>query len=181
MKIIKQNFILIFLAAVLFLSFINPYSLKAQQTKTNGRNSIIMAAKEIIKSAGYCALITLDGKGLPNARTMDPFPPEGNFVIWFGTNKKSRKVKEIKGNPNVTLYYAEPGGDGYVVIKGTAEIIDDKNEKEKRWKKEWEAFYPDRNKLYVLIKVTPTDMDVLSYKHGIIGDKLTWRIPHLKF
>lgn len=166
---------------LLFILFLFITSSQAQQIKTNERDSIIAAAKEIINSTPICALITLDENGLPNIRTMDPFPVENNFVIWFGTNKLSRKVKEIRNNPNVTIYYTNTTNNDYVVITGKAEIIDDKNEKEKRWKSEWEEFYPNRKETYTLIKVTPIGLDVLTSKHNLPPDKNTWRIPHIKF
>lgn len=184
MKNTKQNFLSLPVIFLVYFSVINPsisYTQQKQQINVIERDSIIVAANEIIKSSRYCALITLNKKGLPHVRTMDPFPPENNFVIWFGTNKKSRKVTEVRDNPNVTIYYAEPSGNGYVTIAGIAQIIDDKKITEERWKKEWKAFYPDKKNTYVLIKVIPMTMDVLSYKHDIIGNPYTWRIPHIEF
>jgi len=180
----KQNISTLTFVILIYFFSISPsisYAQTKQQADLIERDSIIVAAKETIKSARYCALITLNSKGLPHVRTMDPFPTKENFIIWFGTNKKSRKVNEIVNNSNVTLYFADPTGGGYVTITGKAKIIDDKKEKAKRWNKEWEAFYPDKDKMYVLIKVIPTQLDVLSYKHGIIGNPFTWRIPHIKF
>jgi len=164
-----------------FLLFLINTSIFSQQTKPNEKDSIIVAAKEIINSTKYCALITLNKKGLPHIRTMDPFPHENNFVIWFGTNINSRKVTEIKNNPNTAIYYAEPSGNGYVTIIGIAEIIVDKNEKEKRWKKEWEKYYPNKKEKYILIKVTPLELDVLTSKHNLTPDIKSWIIPNIKF
>jgi general stress protein 26 len=137
--------------------------------KIVSKDTLIEAAKEIIASATTCALITIEGNH-PIVRVMDPFPPESDFTVWFGTNPKSRKVNQIKNNPNVTLYYLEKDASGYVVIHGIAELVNDQQEKEKHWKKEWKAFYPDKNESYLLIKVTPKSMEVISYKHAILGD-----------
>ncbi len=70
------------------------------------RDSIISAAREIIGMQKYCALITVDSSGTPQARTMNPFPPEDDMSIWIATNSRSQKVKEIHNNPHVCLYYA---------------------------------------------------------------------------
>ena len=51
-------------------------------------------------SAKTCALITLDSEGRPRVRVMDPFIPENDFTVWFGTNPKTRKVEQIKNNPD---------------------------------------------------------------------------------
>jgi len=123
----------------------------------------------------------LDENGLPMARAMDPFFPEQDFTIWFGTNPNSRKVKQIKNNPVVTLYYLDKDASGYVVIHGTAQLVDDANEKATHWKEAWNAFYPDKNKDYLLIKVTSNWMEVLSATHGINGDSKTWETPIVVF
>ncbi len=132
-------------------------------------------------AAGTCALITLDEKDLPMVRVMDPFLPDSDFTVWLGTNPKSRKVNQIKNNPNVTLYYLDSDGSGYVVIHGIAQLVDEPKEKEKRWKVEWEAFYPNRTEDYLLIKVSPEWMEVISYSRGIVGDPTTWQPPVVRF
>ena len=139
------------------------------------------AAKEIMTSAKTCALITIDQEGNPRVRTMDPFPPEIDFTVWFGTNPKSRKVYQIKQNPSVTLYYLANDGSGYVTIHGEAEIVNNQEEKEKRWKVAWEAFYPNKSEDFALIKVTPHWMEVVSYAHGVVGDPITWEPPRVIF
>ena len=144
-------------------------------------NKLIHAAKEIMASAGTCALISVDQEGRPRVRVMDPFPPENDFTIWFGTNPKSRKVDQIQKDPKVTLYYLDKDASGYVMVHGRAQIINDKDEKEKRWKDEWEAFYPNRSEGYILIKVSPEWLEVISYPRGILGDSITWEPPKVSF
>lgn len=145
------------------------------------RDTLITAAREIMKTARFCALVTLDQTGQPHVRTMDPFTPEENMVVWFGTNATTRKVKEIRNDPRVTLYYADPGGSGYVTITGIAHIVDDKQEKLKWWKEEWNEYYGDKKNNYILIKVIPERLDILSYKYGITGDPENWRTPSIEF
>jgi len=123
----------------------------------------------------------MDQEGRPRVRIMDPFPPESDFTIWFGTNPRSRKVAQIRKNPRVTLYYQEIDGLGYVTIGGTAHLINDPKEKDTRWKDEWNAFYPDKKEDYLLIKVSPEWVEVLSYSHGIVGDPVTWEPPAVHF
>jgi len=160
-----------------------PFSGLSQNTEQRDASDekLINAAREIMAAAGTCALITLDEKNLPRVRIMDPFPPESDFTVWFGTNAKSRKAAQIENNSNVTLYYVDSDSSGYVMIQGMAQLVDDPKEKENRWKTEWEAFYPDRPEGYLLIKVSPTWMEVISYKHGIMGDPVTWQAPAVQF
>ena len=170
------------LSACLILIVI-PFKINGQTNEPNDptEEKLIIAAREIIKEAGTCVLITLDDASHPMARIMDPFPPESDFTVWFGTNSKSRKVNQIKNNPTVTLYYQDSDTSGYVVIHGKAQIVDDQKEKEKRWKEAWEAFYPNNREGYLLIKVAPEWMEILSYPRGITGDPTTWKTPTVIF
>jgi len=178
MKLLKKSIYLIFPILLLipskgFCQNIEPKDLSNNKLKN--------AAKEIMTSAGTCALITIDQEGRPRVRVMDPFLPENDFTVWFGTNPKSRKVDQIKKNPKVTLYYLDSDGSGYVMIHGVAQIVDNQKEKEKRWKVEWEAFYPNKLEDYLLIKVSPKWMEVISYTRGIVGNPTTWEPPSVLF
>lgn len=151
------------------------------EPKSFTKDALIKASRDIIEGASTCALITLNKSGLPSARVMDPFLPESDFTVWLGTNPKSRKVNQIKNNPNVTLYYLDKNSSGYVVIHGIATLVDDQSEKDKWWKTEWDAFYPNNTDGYLLIKVSPKRMEVVSYEHGILGDTITWEAPKVLF
>ena len=153
------------------LGFMIPSSLSAQSVP---RDSLILVAREIIETAGYVTLITVDGEGHPRARLMDPFLPEVDMAIWLATNPRSRKAEQIEADSRVTLYYFDPAGLSYVTLMGTARPVDDAAEKARRWKPGWEAFYPDRDSCYLLIEVRPGRMEVVSIKHGIFGDPVTW-------
>lgn len=153
----------------------------AEQGSANADQHLIAAAKEIMNSEGSCALITIDDEGVPRVRAMDPFAPEEDLTVWFGTNSRSRKVEQIKKDPRVSLYYLDEDASGYVIVQGVARLVNDPKEKEKRWKAEWEAFYPDKTKDYLLIEVTPIWMEVLSPPRGISADPVTWQPPVVNF
>ena len=155
---------------------------QSQETKQPlSREQLIAAAREVMISARYCALITLDSSGRSQARTLDPFPPDENLVVWLGTNPRSRKVAAIRRNPRVTLYYFDREAQAYVAISGLARLVNDPKLKMKWWKDEWLAFYHDRAKDYLLIRVTPEKLEVVNVKHGIVGDPLTWKPPTVSF
>jgi len=139
------------------------------------------AAREIMSSASVCTLITLDEKGVPRARIMDPFIPEGDFTVWLGTNPKSRKVRQIKNDPRVTLCYLDMKTMGYVTLRGTAQLVDDQKEKDIRFKEVWESFYTDKKDGYLLIRISPEWMEVVSEVKGIVGDPETWQPQKVTF
>ena len=68
-----------------------------------------------------------------------------------------------------------------MVIHGNAHIVDDQKEKDKRWKDSWKAFYPNNKEGYILIKVSPEWLEILSYSRGIVGDPETWQTPVVIF
>jgi general stress protein 26 len=166
---------------LLLAGSIAPTALSQESQKALSRAELIAAARETITAARYCALITLDSSGRPQARTLDPFPPDGNMVVWLATNPRSRKVAEIGRNPRVTLYYFDREGQAYVTISGTARLVNDPKEKAKRWKDEWKDFYPDRTRDYLLIVVKPERLEVVNVKKGIVGDPNTWKPPSVDF
>jgi general stress protein 26 len=150
-------------------------------TGSPGRDSVINAAKEIISSVKYCALVTIDSAGRANIRTMNPFPPEEDMSVWMATNTRSRKYTEIKNNPNVTLYYANHSkADGYVTIIGKAVLVDDMAEKLKRKRDYWDQSFPDW-KYLVLIKVVPVRLEVINYKRKLYNSEITWSVPSIDF
>src|SRR4029453_11171960 len=156
---------------LVLLPLFAPAAVAAQDTKQSlSRAELITAARETMSAARYCALITQDSSGRPQARTLDPFPPDENMVVWLGTNPRSRKVAAIRRNPRVTLYYFDREAQAYVTIYGIARLINDPKAKLKWWKDEWKDFYPDRAKDFLLIRVTPQRLEIVNVKKSIVGD-----------
>ena len=145
------------------------------------RDTLLAVARDMMAEARFCVLITLDASGHPRARAMEPFPPEKNMVVWMGTSRVTRKVEELRNDPRVTLYYAHPEGAGYVSLYGTARLVDTPEEKERRWKKEWSKFYPDKEASYTLIAVTPERLEVVDFTRGLMGDPKTWKPASVTF
>lgn len=160
----------------LALSLVFATTIVAQQPPAPTKAKLMEAALQIMEASRYCALITAGPNGV-EARAMDPFMPDENMHIWFGTNPRSRKVTHIRRHPRVTLYYFDREGQGYVTIHGLARIVNDSKAKAKWWKQEWKDFYPEREKGYLLIEVIPQRLEVVSEKNKIFGDAITWKPP----
>ncbi len=149
---------------------------KKEKVKIEKRNpKLEETAREIMKAAYYCSLITLDGNNQPRVRIMEPFLPEEDMTIWLATNPRSRKVKQLKNNSKATLQYFDKGNLGYVTLMGNAYLVNDEKAKQKYWRKSWESFYANQKEAYMLIKFIPNKLEVISAKHGINGDSLTWQ------
>jgi general stress protein 26 len=141
------------------------------------REAVVAVARAIMEKARYATLVTIGDAGHPQARVMDPFPPERDLGIWMATNGASRKVAQIEADPRVTLVYFDAAGGSYVTLLGTARLVRDAAQKASRWKEDWATFYKDRNRGddYVLIQVTPARIELSDPAHGIDNDPSTWR------
>jgi general stress protein 26 len=138
------------------------------------------AAREIMGLQTYCALITTDSTGLPNVRTMNPFPPDSAMNVWMATNSRSRKAQDIRRNPNVSLYYADhANARGYVTIRGRAILVDEMQEKLRLKRAYWTQAFPDWQYL-LLVKVVPERIEVVNYKRGIVSTGDSWNVPCIK-
>jgi general stress protein 26 len=166
-------------AAVLLLGLGLPSAVAAQVAPPGAlpRAQVIAAAKDVMQTARYSALVTIGEDGQPQARIVDPFAPETDFTIWIATNPLTRKVTEIRRDPRVTLLYFNAAAAEYVTVLGTATLVTDSAEKARHWKEEWAAFYKDgpRGDGFMLIRVRPTRLEVVSPRHGLVNDPKTWR------
>jgi len=150
-----------------------------KQPPVPDRAALIAAARETMAAQTYCALITIDDTGRPQVRTMNPFPPDDDMVVWMATNTRSRKVQQIRKDPRVTLYYSNHGSAiGYVALSGHAELTEDMAEIQKRKRAYWDQAFPGLKNL-TLIKVIPEWLDVLNYKAGLSNAPETFRVPSI--
>lgn len=153
-------------------------SLGAQSgLRAPARSEIIAAARAVAGNARHATFITLDRSGHPQARVVDPFAPDDDLTIWVATNPLSRKAADVAADPRVTLLYFDPASESYLTVIGTARLVRDPVEKAKRWKQEWAGFYKNGNRGddYLLIRVEPSRLEVVSAAFGLTNDPVTWR------
>jgi hypothetical protein len=123
------------------------------------RDAILAASRTIITGARYATLVTVADAGQPDARIVDPFAPESDFTIWVATNSASRKAAQLARDSRVTLVYFDATSKSYVTVKGTATLVRDD---------------------YLLVRITPDTLEVVSVALGMINDPATWRPVTLK-
>ena len=163
---------------VVFLGLLFNF-MSCMNTSKTSKMSLKEIAKELMVHAESAALITVDSLGVSHVRAMDPFLPEDNFTVWMGTNPKSLKVSQIQKNKLVSLYYFDKESAGYITLQGVATIVNRRDKKEEYWKEEWKNFYKNTTTDYVLIKFVPNKATIISEKHQILGDSITWAVPKL--
>jgi general stress protein 26 len=82
-----------------------------------------------------CVLATVTEDGKPWARYVTPFADE-NLTIWMATFANSRKINQIRKNPEVHLTTGVTDAQGampYLQIQGRAEILMDGETKKAVW------------------------------------------------
>ena len=128
--------------------------------------------RKTTETKDYCFLITLSESGRANARLMQPFKPEEDFTIWFGTSPRSRKVREIADNDQATVTYQDSGEHAYVALSGRVHVERDVKARQKYWRHEWARFWPagPGDEDYVLIKFVPSRIELMSISRNIAPD-----------
>ncbi len=154
-----------------------PSAAFAQAVPAPSKASVLAAARDVAQKARYATFITIGEDGQPQARIVDAFAPDSGFVVWIGTNPLTRKVAQIRRDSRVTLQYFDPVGYGEVTVFGRAELVTDSVSKATHWKPEWAGIYHGGSSSadYVLVRVLPRHLEVVSPKQGMVSDPKTWR------
>jgi general stress protein 26 len=108
-----------------------------------------------ISKAAYLTTIDAEGfphtRGMTNLRNKDQHPHlaslfrdhREDFLIIFSTNTSSEKVKHVKENPKVSVYYSLPEKTQGVMFGGEIEIVTDPELKRAIWTDDMVKYYPD--------------------------------------
>lgn len=142
---------------------------------------ILAAARAIIAEDPVAALITLDSSGAPRVRSVGVSDPEDDLTMWIGTRRTSRKVAQLRANPNATLFFNFDDVSGgfakayYASFMGIASVHTDvataaKTAPDEETRKAYWPNFPDD---YASIRFKPLWLEVTG--HGIKGDKANWQ------
>lgn len=170
-----------FLSLPLLLAGLAPLGCKDDVPKHREptRENLIAAAREVMAAARYCSLITVDADGRPRARTMAPFPAEKGLIVWMATRPVTRKVAELKADPRATLHYFDKERLEYVLLTGSATLVDDLYEKDRHSHLITPSLYPNFPDGILLIRFEPETVEVIG--RGIRADADTWKPPVVEF
>ena len=113
-------------------------------------------AENLMFETRVAILATIDEEGYPqtralfNLRNKDRYPKliqffeehREDFMILFSTNTSSSKIRDLKHNCKVTVYYCLPNQSRGLMLRGEMEIVDDVSLKKTIWHDGWERYYP---------------------------------------
>jgi general stress protein 26 len=99
---------------------------------------LLIAARETIAQVPFFWVVTPTPDGLgANARVVNAQPSEAGedfWTRWFLTPRIGRKAAEIQATGRATLAYQHESGNAYVALTGPAELIDDREEVNRRFR-----------------------------------------------
>src|ERR1700733_4567879 len=98
---------------------------------------LLAAARATINDVPFCWVITPAGNGDANARVVKAQRTDAGedfWVRWFLTPRVGRKSSEIHRAGRVTLAYQHDAGTAYVALAGRAELIDNRDEVNSRFR-----------------------------------------------
>jgi general stress protein 26 len=128
------------------------------------KNALQQSVVELIENNPYSKLITFGPDNAPRGRIMTNLPLGKDMVIWFATGLSTSKIKDIKKNPNVSVFVDDPYDMTNASIAGKAEIITTPALLKKFWQEPFGFFFPggptDPN--YCLLKITPKKVEYLK-------------------
>ena len=98
---------------------------------------LLAAARQKIDEVPFCWVVTAAPDGGANARVVKAQQSgagEDCWTRWFLTPRNGRKSAEIRQAGRVTLAYQHNSGDAYVALAGSADLIDDREEVNSRFR-----------------------------------------------
>ena len=126
------------------------------------------AVLALMEESAAVYLATVDGavpriRALVNLRRRDQFPGPSEFcrregrTVYLSTSAASSKVREIRANPEATVYYCDPGSVRGISLSGRMEVLTDPGLKRALWSDSWRVYWagPD-DPDYVVLRMEPT-------------------------
>ncbi len=126
---------------------------------------------ELMETAEAAYLSTIDGNSFPQTRVMgnlrnkeqcriaEELFAEHNedFLIYMLTGHSSDKMRQIRANSKVTVYFCNSAQFHTLLLVGNAEEIDDLDLKKRIWQDEWKIHWPGgpEDPEFVMLRLLP--------------------------
>lgn len=147
------------------------------------REAVLEAARALMAADAVVALATVDETGQPRVRSVrafldpvEPGRPASGFTVWVLTRLTTRKVDQIRAQPQVTLYFNDDEKASYATIMGTAVVHTDSEHPGAMRHYQGEDvrfFWPDFPRDFVMLEIRPRWLEFIG--PGAANDDHTWR------
>ena len=109
----------------------------------NDRQKAIDKLKELVEEVKVCMFATIDESYQISSRPMQAIQVDEEGTIWFFTNEFSGKVDDISKENTVYLMFSHPGKNSYLHVKGTCEVLEDRQKIDELWSPVLKAWFPE--------------------------------------
>lgn len=98
---------------------------------------------EMMKGVRVCMLITKekDSENL-SGRPMNISKIDNDGTVWFFTKASSPKTEEIEESKNVSIAIVNESSNNYLMIHGSATLVNDKTKMKELWSSILKAWFP---------------------------------------
>ena len=128
---------------------------------------------ELADGITFAMLTTVDETGAFISRPMAQQDTDFDGDLWFLSSKDSRKVTHIQANPHVGV--ALTSRDVWVLINGTAEVVDDRAKVAELWTTQMEGWFPQgpEDPSVVAIRVDGDTAEYWDTPGGLVASALS--------
>lgn len=100
-----------------------------------------IAAK--IKDVKFGMFTTIDANRTLSSRPLTQQQVDADGQMWFFTSDESAFTRELLGNPQVNVSFADVGDSLYVSVSGAATLLKDRAKAEQLWSPLIKAWFPE--------------------------------------
>jgi general stress protein 26 len=128
----------------------------------------IKKMKDMAEEVQICMFCTYDAQNKMQTAPMSANQIDDDGTFWFLSTKESTRNSDIQGNNSTDLIFAQPSKSNYISIRGTSEILYDKQKINDLWNpivKTWFTEGKDDPSISI-IKFTPEEAYYWDTKNG---------------
>ena len=149
---------------------------------------VLKAARLLMESDENMALVTIDENDQPRIRTVkaflsdvNPADPRSSMTVWVMTRDSTRKIEQIRKNPQVSLYFNDDAKVSYLTVMGIASIHTDPHHPTIKAMLARPAldgyadyFWPDFPKGFVMLEIKPNWIEFMD-QEKLKPHRESWR------
>lgn len=102
--------------------------------------------RKLIKNTRIAMFSTVAGDGTLRSRPMATLKAPFDGDLWFLTRATAPKADEIRDNQHVNVSYADPEGDRFASLSGTATLVRDLEKVAELWTRRLRDWFPEGKK-----------------------------------
>jgi general stress protein 26 len=115
----------------------------AKAAKAAKPNGSVKRLRKLMRDIRIAMLTTAGRDGSLRSRPMMTSEVEFDGNVWFIARTNTGLAEEINGNPRVNVTYANPKGDRYISLTGTASFVHDQGKVKELWSGKHKAWFPE--------------------------------------